>query len=36
MGALISDVVDKRIGLTSKVKALASTEFNPWTTEIFP
>lgn len=36
MGALIAKVVDERVGLTSKVKALASTEFNPWTAEIFP
>jgi len=36
MGALTANTVDERLGISSKIKALASTEFNPWTTAIFP
>ena len=35
MGALNADVDDRSV-LTSKIRAQASTEFNPWTAEIFP
>lgn len=36
MGALTTKAKIGRIELSSKVKALASTEFNPWTSSLFP